>query len=97
MCSPLRQWLTVQADVHRRADYRNKDLAVETQDWTCQSHLEPRLTLSITHETVRQAEREIIHWSRGRHADAPVADPAGIVLYCRLYARTQNINGVCQY
>ena len=46
----------------------------------------PARLLRISHQPVRQPERQPVHRPRGRHADVPVAQPPGVVLHRRLRA-----------
>ena len=45
---------------------------------------QPRRAFRITHQPVRQAERQRVHRTRRRHADMPVAQPPRIILHRRL-------------
>ncbi len=72
---------TVQKDVAVRTCDANGRRSTERKRRAEDGDFQTRGTFSVSQQPIPQPKREAVHRTRGRDADVPVAESAGVVLY----------------
>ena len=93
---PARDAFAIELSFHVRTCQRDHRVRPELQRRAGHRAFQPRRMARIAHQTVRQLERQRIHRTRRRHADFPIAQPAGVILHRRLRAPVEDVNGLRQ-
>ena len=75
------------------ARHRDQRLAVEPQSRAGESHFQSRSIFGISDNAVGEPEMVVVHRTRRRNADVPVAETSGIILHRGLCARSKNLKG----